>query len=127
MSSRTHPRSHKRLSAVSRDTRRCRPCLEGLEDRFLPALFGNAGSFALDPGAVSPHAVGVGNFNGDGYQDLAVANGGGTVSVLLGNGPGSFGPARSFFVGEGASSVAVGDFNGDRHQDLAVATSANLG
>ena len=46
----------------------------------------------------------------------------GTVSVLLGNGDGSFQAAR-FFGGVGNPySVAVGDFNGDGLPDLAVAT-----
>ena len=47
--------------------------------------------------------------------DLAVANGASNnVSILLGNGDGTFGtPATNFAVGEGPASVAVGDFNGD--------------
>src|SRR5262245_47066454 len=50
------------------------------------------------------------DFNGDGVQDLALAiqfqN---TVSVLLGNGDGSFQPAASFAVGGAPVSLAVGD------------------
>jgi hypothetical protein len=73
---------------------------------------------------VNPRSVAVGDFNGDGRQDLAVTNGtygASTVSVLLGNGDGSFQPARNFSAGYGPSSVAVGDFNGDGRLDLAVA------
>ena len=44
------------------------------------------------------------------------------MSVLLGNGDGTFQAARSFSVGAIPVYVAVGDFNGDRVQDLAVAT-----
>jgi hypothetical protein len=45
-----------------------------------------------------------------------------SVSVLLGNGDGSFQAARFFGVGGSpSSSVAVGDFNGDGMQDLSVA------
>jgi hypothetical protein len=62
-------------------------------------------------------------------QDLAVAYFGafpfglGGVSVLLGNGDGSFQAARSFAAGTHPQSVAVGDFNSDGMQDLAVANS----
>jgi len=73
----------------------------------------------------APSSVAVGDFNGDGAEDLAVANGySDTVSVLLGNGDGSFQAARNFAAGRLPSSVAVGDFNGDGLPDLAV---ANLG
>jgi hypothetical protein len=70
----------------------------------------------------SPEAVAVGDFNGDGTPDLAVANyGGTTVSVLLGNGHGTFQAAHNFAAGFGAVSLAVVDFNGDGSPDLAVA------
>ncbi|HZB17021.1 MAG TPA: VCBS repeat-containing protein [Nitrososphaeraceae archaeon] len=56
------------------------------------------------------------------FLDLAVANSGSNnVSILLGTGTGSFGPATNFGVGNGPLSVAVGDFNGDTFLDLAVA------
>jgi len=42
------------------------------------------------------------------------------VSLLLGNGDGSFQLTRHFGVGNYPSSVAVGDFNGDGRPDLAV-------
>ena len=69
-----------------------------------------------------PNSVAVGDFNGDGVQDLAVANAGSNnISVLLGNGDGTFQAARSFAAGHGPVSVAVGDFNSDGKPDLAVA------
>ena len=68
----------------------------------------------------------VGDFNGDGRQDLAVANqGSATVSILLGNGDGTFDAAMNFGAGFAPSSVAVGDFNGDGRQDLAVANQGS--
>ena len=69
-----------------------------------------------------PVSVAVGDFNGDGNLDLAVANqGSDNVSILLGDGTGSFGPVTNFAVGTQPSSVVVGDFNGDANLDLAVA------
>src|SRR5438552_3797650 len=76
----------------------------------------------------SPYSVAVGDFNGDGHLDLAVANGGSNdVSVLLGNGDGTFTPARNFDAGLGGGPlwVAVGDFNLDRKLDLVVANSSS--
>jgi hypothetical protein len=66
-----------------------------------------------------------GDFNGDGKLDLAVAdNGNGqtdsTVSVLLGNGDGTFQPAVGYGVGVQPFSIAAADFNQDGKQDLAV-------
>jgi hypothetical protein len=66
-----------------------------------------------------------GDFNGDGHLDLATANiGDNTVSVLLGNGDGTFQPPVTDPVGSGAGHIAAGDFNGDGRIDLAV---SNLG
>src|SRR5260370_28862703 len=54
--------------------------------------------------------------------DLAVANVfSSDVSVLLGNGDGTFRTAANYPVGTFPSSVAVGDFNSDGVPDLAVA------
>ena len=59
------------------------------------------------------------------FLDLAVANlGSDNVSILFGDGNGTFGMANNFGAGDGPQSVAVGDFDGDGNQDLAV---ANLG
>src|SRR6266852_9280322 len=75
----------------------------------------------------NPNSVAVGDFNGDGVLDLAVANYF-NVSVLLGNGDGSFQVARIFPTDGwpgGRGSMAVGDFNGDGVLDLAVTISSN--
>src|SRR5918993_1097757 len=82
--------------------------------------FGPAANVATGDG---PASVAVGDFNGDGNPDLAVANQlANTVSVLLGAAGGVFTrQTPNLIVGSGPTSVAVGDFNGDHDPDLAVA------
>src|SRR5258707_1046700 len=71
-----------------------------------------------------PFSVAVGDFNGDGKFDLAVANvSSNTVSILWGTGPGPFGPKTDFGTGSSPASVAIDDFNGDGKLDLAVANA----
>ncbi len=73
------------------------------------------------PVGMSPSAVVVGDFNGDGKPDLAVANAGSAnVSVLLGNGDGTFKDAVNSSAGPSPSALAVGDFNGEHKLDLIV-------
>jgi hypothetical protein len=69
----------------------------------------------------APCAVATGDFNGDGFPDLAVASECTSgASVYLGNGDGTFTLAPTSGI-PGANSLAVGDFNGDGIPDLAVA------
>src|SRR5207253_2189207 len=71
---------------------------------------------------INPYSVAVGDFNGDGKKDLAIANNNSNnVSVLLGTGSGSFGAPTNYPAGTNSRSVAVGDFDRNGTQDLAVA------
>ena len=65
-----------------------------------------------------------GDFNGDGKLDLAVTNGN-EVTVLLGNGDGTFTVTTGPATGNVPSSIAKGDFNGDGKADLAITNSAD--
>lgn len=96
---------------------------------------GGGCTWTMEPGpqpAVgnTPVSVAIGDVNGDGKSDLAVANfdnsvdevpwAPGTVSVLLGNGDGTFQAQTTYPTGAGTVSVAIGDFTGDGRADLAV-------
>jgi hypothetical protein len=86
--------------------------------------FTGAGNFGT--AADLPTSVAIADFNGDGKRDLAIAHlNSGHVSVLLGNGSGSFSfaPGTPFAVGTRSASIAVGDFNADNKVDLAVANA----
>ncbi len=73
------------------------------------------------PVGVAASTLVVGDFNGDGFPDLAVASyGSDTVSILLNNGDGTFQDAVDYPAGSGPTSVAVGDFNADGVTDLVV-------
>ncbi|HEV3417977.1 MAG TPA: VCBS repeat-containing protein, partial [Pirellulales bacterium] len=97
--------------------------------------FTTGGSFAV---GVQPDAIVAASFGTDHFMDLAVANrnsqvdssgndatlGPGSVSVLRGNGDGTFQTAVNYAVGDQPTSLAVGDVNGDGNMDLAVANAA---
>ncbi len=82
---------------------------------------------ATYPTGTAPVAVAVGDFDADGKLDLAVMNAGnaggsddGSVSILLGNGDGTFKAAMNFSACKNCTRIAAADFNADNKSDLAV-------
>jgi len=59
------------------------------------------------------------DFNRDGFTDICVANiGGGSVSILLGNGDGTFRPQQEIQTGRISRGIAVLDVDGDGDIDI---------
>ncbi|HYT89645.1 MAG TPA: VCBS repeat-containing protein [Gemmataceae bacterium] len=68
----------------------------------------------------------VGDFNGDGKADLAVAQSNYSVGVLLGNGDGTFAAPVSYSVGTTVLDISKADFNGHTITDLVERTGAGF-
>jgi hypothetical protein len=105
----------------------------------ISVLLGNRGG-GFSPASGSPFAVGVpdaygylpdavavGDFNGDGKPDLAIANKANRmVWLLFGDGTGAFTPPPyPYYAGAGPDAMVAADFNGDGNTDLAVANYAD--
>jgi hypothetical protein len=72
-------------------------------------------------GANPPSEVAVGDMNRDGHLDLAVASVlASKVTVILGNGDGTFRAPRIHEVAGGAGRLALGDLDNDGKRDVAV-------
>ncbi len=92
-----------------------------------PVKFAKAADY--DGDGYRATAVAIGDLNGDGHLDIVVANTEqfffslyGELSVLMGNGDGTFQAAAPYNSGGfGATSVAIADVNRDGHPDLVVA------
>lgn len=71
--------------------------------------------------SASVHVLAVGDWNNDGYPDVAVANSGtNTVSVFLGKADRSFQAQVEYTVGSSPYGIAAGDVNNDGNLDLVV-------
>jgi hypothetical protein len=100
-----------------------RACLETLEHRRLLS-FSPAVAYAT---GLTPSSIIIADLNGDTRPDLALTNSASsTVSVLLGNGNGTFQPALSFATGTAPRALAFGDFNADGKPDLVTANDTGL-
>src|SRR5581483_5019201 len=113
----------------------CGGCAQGADG--VDVILGNGdGSFqapvAYASGGIATEWVTVDDFNSDGNLDLAVVNycssaqscllwfPQGSVSILFGNGDGTFQPPVSYIVGYEPNFVAAGRLNGDTSPDLVV-------
>ncbi|NTW31380.1 MAG: T9SS type A sorting domain-containing protein [Bacteroidetes bacterium] len=83
---------------------------------------GNFGTAAKYLAGSGPYSVCSNDFNGDGYDDIAVANwNSNNISVFLSKGTnGDFYPATNYATGSASNTVVSADFNGDGMPDLAV-------
>ena len=118
----------------------CRTCNRGLAVLAvvtLTSMFTSRTAIAACPGfatavnktaSSAPASVAIGDFNGDGNLDLAVANASGAandVSVFLATGSGTFANAVNYAAGSGSSAIVTADFNRDGRLDLAVANNGS--
>jgi hypothetical protein len=99
-----------------------------------------APKYFYDPLADVPSAVAVGDFNGDGIPDIATGESGccpstssSAVSVIQGNGDGTFGSYQRFIIPgasltpNAAEYIVTGDFNADGKTDMAMIMGGVIG
>jgi len=88
--------------------------LDARAQLFLPSVEYNVG--------VQPTCSAIGDLNGDGKPDAVVANHAThSVTVLLGNGDGTFPPGVDYSTGLGPNGVALAHLDSDSHLDMVVA------
>ncbi|HYV94292.1 MAG TPA: T9SS type A sorting domain-containing protein [Chitinophagales bacterium] len=75
----------------------------------------------------SPEHITSADFNNDGNVDLATTNyTSNTVSILLGNGDGTFGLPVNYVSGLNPSNIVTSDFNADGNADLSVSVEGAM-
>ncbi len=72
---------------------------------------------AFYPTAPGSHDIAAGDFNRDGFPDLAVGSSTGAITILTNDGHGGFADARTLNTG-GGDYMAIGDLDGDRDADI---------
>lgn len=104
---------------------------DGTASVFLGQPDGTFGAKTDYPTGPGPVALVTGDFNNDGKVDLAVvdacAQGGRCISILLGNGDGTFAPKQDFPTSPSPIGITTGDFNKDGKLDLAVTGTMQSG
>jgi hypothetical protein len=115
-------RIRKPVTAARRVEPRAQPTLAVLEAR-------NLLSFSVPmnyPVGAFPDSVATADLTGNGILDLVVVNEGDqTLSVLLGNGDGTFQNVHTYATGSEPNAIAVGDFTNNGIPDVAVANSGS--
>ncbi|MGA2231560.1 MAG: FG-GAP-like repeat-containing protein [Tepidisphaeraceae bacterium] len=100
--------------------------LESLESRRLLTAISFTPQTPQPIGGSADAIVAV-DLNGDGIPDMATANSNGTVSILLGNGDGTFKAAQTISDGlpDGPAKLIAGSFTNKSTPDLLVQTSSS--
>jgi uncharacterized repeat protein (TIGR01451 family) len=74
----------------------------------------------------SPDAIVTDDWNEDGNEDIAIANSANnTVSVLFGNGDGTFAAPANYSVGSDPTAIATADVNNDGNDDIITADAGS--
>lgn len=103
-------------------------------DKSVSVILGNGdGTFSSQvyvPVGIVPNYASVADLNGDGHLDIVTSdagtsNNGTKVSVLLGNGDGTFQPFNTYNTGVWPVTVTPGDFDNDGSADLVTANLSN--